>query len=223
MPRLVRSRPDYRVLIENSWAGFSLEADMPPEIDIAASSSFDHGERAFTASELINKGARSIGRTGSEILGNLGSLLGVSGAAILQPMTKAVWQSSSPIPIQLPLIFDAHYNAKEEVHDIAVRLLALCLPVQVGNVLLPPNPPSFYGWGVGADAVNRTSLRIGRQFFFPSVAIQSVNYNAQQRLAADGYPIAGSIDVTFVTDYIYGRQDLLQAAGVQVQSGGSAP
>jgi hypothetical protein len=214
MARPRSQRDAYKVMIRNegvSGSGFDLVADMP--------ASFGFGVNAQYADMFATQsiGGDQIGGGGSKA-GQVTTGL-VGGAVMFQPLTKKIWQGSSQIQFGMSLLFDAESNAKEQVHEIAVLLQALCLPIGVGGsddpsspgsgvILLPPNPPMF------ASNVNRTSIRIGKMFYFHDVVLEGVSYNLESRFAADGYPIAGQVDIEVTTSYVYSRQDLLAAANM---------
>lgn len=214
MARPRSNRDAYKVIIRNegiSGSGFELIADMP--------ASFGFGVNAQYADMFANQsvGGGQIGGGGSRLGQATTAITG--GAVMFQPLTKKIWQGSSQISFGLSLLFDAESNAKEDVHEIAVLLQALCLPIGVGGtntpespgsavVLLPPNPP------IWNSNINRTSVRIGKMFYFHDVVLESVNYTLESRFAADDYPIAGQVDITVTTSYVFSRQDLLASANM---------
>ena len=51
-------------------------------------------------------------------------------------------------------------------------------------------------------------------FYFHDVVLESVNYTLESRFAADDYPIAGQVDITVTTSYVFSRQDLLASANM---------
>lgn len=197
--------PDYLVHIYNETAGVDVKADLAETFSIGAASSF--GAWDLQVGDLL---------PGANLAQNIGG-----GSLVLGAFTKLMWKSTAPITFPLEITFDARQASKEDVHDIACALVALTLPYGFGG------KPYSYGEGFGGDAVllppnptfitgkkNVTEIRIGKQFFFPSMAVDNVQYSLENRLASDGYPIAGTVAMNVTTDWVYSRGDWARAASL---------
>lgn len=196
MAQSPRSRnPDYQVHIANNTAGIFIKADLPEEVGWGIQNSFQQaGKIPFLPGS----------DKWDSLKGNMRDLLGIG--IVLKEMTKQIWSGTTPIGMTLPLQFDAEVSAREDVAAAAKSLLTLAAPYQLGSglfsILYSPNPTRL------SDTANVTSIQIGRQIFFDSVAIESVNYRAEQRISRDGFPISGQVDLAFVTDYVWSRDDI---------------
>lgn len=191
---IARSRnPGARGLIKNDSVGLAIVFDLPPSLQVGNQSS-------YTQWNLLG-GAIASG-TG------LGQVVG--GGVMMQAGTKQVWAGTSPTSMHLPIQLDAETSSFDEVHNIGVMITMLGLPFEgPGGILLPPNPLRL-----GSDN-NITAIRLGRQFYFPSVVLNSVTYSSETRISADGFPIAGTLDVMFTTDVVMSREQWRKAAGSQ--------
>lgn len=124
---------------------------------------------------------------------------------VLQALSQQIWQSSSPIEISLPLLFDAKEDAKKEVRDPIVKLMAMCLPYKAskGDVALTPPGPVLSKPDFG-----RLSLRIGRFFYIHSVVLVDANPTFDTRLNAQGIPISATCDITVRTINTPSQEDI---------------
>ena len=214
--------PDYRVMIRNETSNISVIADLPEQFGFTVQAQYSEMNRG-SVSDFV-AGVPGIRRLpGGAVRGAGGALFG--GSVIWQGMTKKLWEGTSHINFSLTMLFDAETNAREDVHDVAVSLQALALPIghnganappgkeitvtsTMQQVLMPPNPP------YANPNHNRTELRVGRLFFFPMVVIESADYIADIKLDSTGMPIAGAVQLSLSTEYVMSRQDLLNAASV---------
>lgn len=189
---------NYWCLIYNKSAQIEYLLDLPDRFSIGVQSQF----------ESIDISLMSFGATNKIAQFNGGNMLS-------QELTKLMWRGTSPIEFTLPLTFDAYSNAFYDVHSIVAHLQMLCLPISSGEfgvktrkkVLRPPNPTRW-------SDDNKTTIRLGRQFLFDSVTMLSANLTSESRLDSQGMPIAAQIDLTFSTDFVYGRSDYAIAAGI---------
>ena len=189
MAQKPRSRnPNYHVQIINNTAQVNVVADLPQAVSLT-------GQSQFTTWQRMAQPIQNEYVTG-----------GAAGTIMLKEFTKRIWVSSTGLGMTLPLIFDAETNSQEDVFNVAKALMLLERPHAIGSgpytILLPPNPTRLTG------NANVTSVRIGRMFFFESVSIDSVTANFDVKLDKYGFPIAGSVDFTFETDYVPSRDDL---------------
>ena len=194
------TNPAYLCRIINATSGVDVIADLPEHISISTSSSF----------ESLSLSLLDIGRATSVIA------KGVGGNVASKAATKQIWRDSGPIEFTLSLIFDANTNSRNDVHLQLIQLQQLSLPLGNGGEsytarLYPPNP--WRGLNGISGQENRTIVILGNMFKFEPCLVVSANLNEDIRMAADGFPIAGQIDITFRTDYTFDRTDYLKAAG----------
>lgn len=182
--------PNARAMIKNEAVDMSIIFDLPQEFSITNSSS-------FTNYNLLSSGLSYLGKV-------------AGGGIMLQPGTKQVWVETQPTSFHMRIQLDAEKSAFDDVHKVATLIHMLTLPYEGGGgFLLPPNSIR------GINDNNITSIRIGRQFFFETVVVNSVTENSETRIAADGFPISGSIDVQFTTDFVLSREQWAKIAGNQ--------
>lgn len=187
--------PSARGMIKNKAANLSIIFDLPSAIHLSNQSSYMNYD-------LLSSG-----------LGIAGQLAG--GGIMLAAGTKQVWLKTAPTTFALQIMLDAETNGYEEVHRISNLLHQLTLPWEgPGGTLLPPNPIRL------TNDQNITSVRLGRQYFFPTVVVNSVNSNSETRLDKDGYPISGTVDVTFTTDFVLSREEWAKIYGGSDTAGG---
>lgn len=183
--------PNYMCRID-STAGISITADMPEQMIYTISNTW---EPRFSAglNEIIGAfdfGARLIGEN-----------------ILVQEFTQLMWMNTTPIEIPLTLMFDAQKSALEDVVKPMQALELLALPDLQGSFLTAPGP------SVVNPNRNKTTIFVGRAWYFESVVITSVANSYDIRLDHSGYPIAGQSEVSFSTTKVYGRSDWLAAQG----------
>lgn len=189
--------PNYWVQIINETAGINIKADLPQSVAPSVKSEYTTWDRFATP---LNTDILGVNASG-----------GFGGGILLREFTKKIWQGCSGIAMTLPLIFDAETSGQEDVHAVAEALMTLCSPYRIGDgvysILLPPNPTRMFGTN------NTTTVRIGRLFFFESVAPVDATYTVDVKLDKYGYPIAGQVDFSFETEYVVDRNDLKKIMG----------
>lgn len=177
--------PNYFVRIE-STSGLSLIADMSEAVNFTISNSW---EPRFGAG--LNE---YTGDTGPRLAGE---------NVMIQEFSRLMWMNTTPIEIPLTIMFDQQTDAYKDVYLPMNALELLALPDNRGIFLTAPGP-SFAN-----PNANKTSLHLGRSWYFPSVVIMSVSSQYDTRLDARGFPISGQTEVTFSTDMVYGKADWL--------------
>lgn len=213
------TNPAYWVLIKSNANGrpFEVLLDMPEQISTSASSEwesrlpynlFQNLLSELPLGGLISQGAYAAG------LNN-----------IYQDLSYQMWTDSSPIEINMSLLLDAEDNAYKDVWVPLMILSGAVLPIggdanNTGsgggllgmldrNLLRPPGPLNGDPNSEGA-----VHLHIGKQMYFLDCIMTTGTPQWDSRLASDGYPIAGQLDVTFRTSKIYGRNDWMIATGI---------
>jgi hypothetical protein len=187
--------PANYVIISNPTAGVEVACDLPDRFSLAVSSQF----------EPVDFSLQTVGR-GAATAANI-----IGGNILAKEATKLIWLGTTPMEFTLPLIFDAETSSYEDVHQVYCNLQMLVLPDGGRGFLFPPNTTRF-------SNNNKTTVWIGKQFWFDSVVITTANITSESRLNA-GYPIAGQIDMTFQTEYVYSRADYVKAAGIGTPRG----
>ena len=222
--------PNYWCHISQPSNEIDILADLPEEFSYAAMSHY-------------------LGPTGTTAEG-LGQLVGdmpvvdalakaapvaAGGDVAVQSLTKRIWQGTEPLQFSLRLLFDAENNSYEDVHETVTLLASLALPSSFNllgvTMLSAPNPYRAFdqipllGGFLPSSQHNILTIRIGRQYYFPSCVVLSAQPAVDIRLEADGYPIAGAIDLQVCTDTVYHKEDLFRAAGVRTfkTSGAGGP
>lgn len=177
--------PNYFVNIR-STAGLSVTADMPEQFNLAISNSW---EPRFSAG--LN-----------ELAGGLDTMTRLIGENIMiEEFSRMMWMNTSPIEIPITLLFDTERNAFEDVYKPMKSLETLWLPDRQGAFLTAPGP------SVANPNRNKTSVFIGRAWFFPSVVPVSISTSYDMRLDSSGFPISGQAEITFSTDKVLAKAD----------------
>lgn len=178
--------PNYFFEIRCPTAGFHLIADMPENINFTVSNSW---EPRFAA---------GLG----EIAGALDMSIRIIGENILiDEFAKLMWMNTTPIEIPITLLFDAHTDAYEDVYRPMKMLEALAMPDLKGGLLTAPGPSAIN------PERNKTSITLGRSWYFESVVIVSVSTAYDVRMSPSGFPISGQAEITFSTAKIMSRQE----------------
>ena len=160
----------------------------------------------------ITNAAASALESAAGLLGNgmLAALTGVSD--VTQNMTLSTWQSSSPMSISLPFIFNARRSsAKEDVHQNVVELLKLPQPWKkniAGFNLLAGPGISFVDLIRKTETIEFTSIRIGKLLYIPVVNVESVDASYDMMVDPDGYCISARVDISMHTPFVPVREDL---------------
>lgn len=198
----IRANEGSKVLITNN-RDIEIVAFLPEQFALSMASTFE---------------SRDHGMGAGDVLGSAGSALeaGFGTTAMIQALSYAVWRGVSPIEFSLSLIFDAETSTKEDVHDKLVQLASLVLPVNNGTFLSPPIPAQANLFGSSYSGTDSPiAIKIGRQFFFESVAITSAALMTDSRMSQYDLPIAGGIELAVRTILAYGKTDWARAASMQ--------
>jgi hypothetical protein len=194
---------DYLVGISSAGNGINIIGHTPAEFSIATGAEMEGRGGTIDISSLGGGGpvAAGLGTIANGTIGGIGA----------KDLTYSVWKGTSPIQFDLQLLFDAQSNTKQDVHDNLVALLSLPLPfgasgMSAGTVMLGPTPTWYY------PERNKITVRIGRQWYFDSVAVTGASMASEQRLDRAGYPIAGGINVSIQTIHVYTKADLALAS-----------
>jgi hypothetical protein len=216
------SNINYYIDITCTAAAITIVCDMPENLSLGISSSWDSA-MPYALAGLIDQ---IPGGIGGAIVAATTFGARVAGKAFnvqSQALSYQVWMGSDPIEIPLELQFDVKSDAKQDVWLPIAYLISLSMPrnqgsavsTALGGVLLPPGPAlgengGKVGLGYGVN------IRIGRIALFQDCIITGAEPNFSLLLDPDGYPIAGQVNLTIKTSYVYGNVDLLNALGIGV-------
>lgn len=193
----------------------SIITDLPEETSLSFSSAWEDRMPSNVADILGN--VPVVGNT----VQSAGKALGVN--ATFQAATQQVWKGTTPIEFPFSLLFDAYDSAKNNVFDPINALITYGLPSTKptgtgpigglvssaaslgGNILYAPGPNN-----IDRDKFS-VKLRVGRMLFIPDGILVGCNPKFDSRIAADGYPIAGQVDIVIRTSVVYSRSDWLKA------------
>lgn len=201
-------RQGYFCHIQNLSSGVDIVADLPEAYQQAVGAQYEARNTAF-------------GLDGGD--GLSGAIAAwINPSIMMRSLTAAVWRGSSPVQFSLQLLFDAEENTYDDVQNNLVMLQTLTLPYDNGgDILYPPNPSTAIAWA-SMNLITRQSLnpgmseitvRIGKQWYFPSCVVMSAAMSSDTRLNED-LPIAGSINLEVTTSHVYTKADLMRAASM---------
>ena len=176
----IPNNPNYVVTIKRE--GVEIKAGLPE--------SFSFGVNANYEPRLPN----SITDIAGQKFGAATIFLPVN--KVLQEFSHQAWQSSSPVELNLPLLFDAKSDARVDVLEPIKKLMMMALPSKrsADSLLLDPPGPTLLDPNRG-----RISLGIGKFIYIHSVLLVDVNPTWDTRMNKAGVPISASCDVTFRT------------------------
>jgi hypothetical protein len=191
-PRNLRANPNYLVQIKkNIGAGWDeVIASCPEEVSLQVASEYEARYANMLAEKL-----GAAGQLGTDIFG---------AGAFHQALTSQLWVNSSPLELQLTIIFDAETDAATEVMEQTKKLMSWVMPSRTTDVTIESPGPTL-----SDPDKNRIILHIGRTLTFNSVVIPSVNVNYVGAADANGNYIAASADVTFRTFLTPHREEFL--------------
>jgi len=181
-------------------AVWPLRANIPERFHMELTSNWNMPFASAGAGELAESGARAVG------LGNSGAIgkgaeyaLGAAGVGTkLKAQSFQVWESTSPLQLNLDLVFYANENTNTEIKLRHLALLKLCAPSEMaggGQVLLAPGP-TLVG---GAAGGRKITIHIGQYLTFENVIITGVGGDIVTMFDSGGIPIAMTINLSFTT------------------------
>lgn len=173
---------------------FPIEANLPERFHIEFSSNWT------TPFANAGAGEMAAGLTGNAAVGS--AVDGIAGAAgvgtKLRSQNIQVWESSSPLTLNLDLIFYAQENTEREIKEKQVALLKLTAPTtKVGDEVLIAPGPRLLGNTMTSDNVEgrRITLYIGDYMVLNDVIVKSVGTDIVTLMDDNGIPIAMSINL----------------------------
>ena len=138
------------------------------------------------AGSLLGSGAQSLVEIGA----------GAAGVGTkLKSQFFQVWEQSTPLTLNLDLVFYAQDNTEREIRQRHVALLKLCAPSSDGQVLKAPGPRLI---GDNSEG-RRITIQIGRYLTVTDAIITNVGSDVVTLLDENGIPIAMTINLAFST------------------------
>jgi hypothetical protein len=131
---------------------------------------------------------------------------------VTQEMTFQTWVASEPISFNLPLLFNAEFEAYSDVYANLLELLKLTLPWNkyLGDFKMLAGPGISYYDALKPDNQNieNVSLTIGKRIFLPIVLVENVTIEWDTLSDAKGDYISGRADVSMRTPFVATRDNV---------------
>lgn len=191
----------------------TIKARIPEQITLSVQS---HWEAALGSAVEGIQGLPGIS-TGFGIARTAGYL----GAQMFMAQTIQSWSGTDPLSFTIPMIFDAHTDAYQDVWLPVHKLAQMCSPGLIdGNWrLVPPGPngirEAFGGEGGRTEGSNwdqlggeNIQLEIGRHLKLPSVILISADPVFDSKFTEEGYPISAEVNLTIQTPFVPTKQFL---------------
>jgi hypothetical protein len=130
-------------------------------------------------------------------------------------LTAQIWRSTEPLDLSLTLLFDAIKDTQRDVIDPIKRLTKWSVPGRMGgndsvaNSILEAPGPSLQNFINNPDK-NRTSIRIGRMFYFDNVIIPSLGVTWVTAPDGSGKFIGAEVELTFRTFFTPDIADIMR-------------
>lgn len=182
--------PAYMICISCPSASLEVISDLPEQTVLAMQSTWEtRMPSALQAAMSLN---------GSSVTG-------------VAPMskewsTRQMWADTSPLEFSFHLLFDAQdKGAYEDVFLPTMSIFQLVAPdaySAYNDILLPPGPSRI------DKKRNAVNLTIGKMIRIEDAIIVSAQPSYDNRMDAQGYPIACDLEVTIRTATTYSRQDV---------------
>jgi hypothetical protein len=203
---------------------FRVSAWTPENFSISSSAHYEAKLGGGIASliQSLNPFARATSRAGG-ILGQgwdkASGLMANGGAAaffgvsdVTQEMTFQTWVSSEPISFNLPLLFNAEFEAYGDVYANLLELLKLTLPwnkyLGKFKMLAGPGISYYDALKPGNQNIENVSLTIGKRIFLPIVLVDNVTIEWDTLSDAKGNYISGRADVSMRTPFVATRDNI---------------
>lgn len=183
------SNPLYKTLITMRDSGLQVIIDTPEQFTFAISSTWESRLPGIASAAQATRDATA----------------GVLGLGFIhKEETRQLWQGTTPIEVSLTLNFDAKDNAYNDVFVPLMCLAGMALPEEnAHNVLFPPGPTRI-------DSRNAIQLVVGKYWRMDDGLMTSTQPTFDTRLAEDGYPISGQVEVTIRASITYSRSDFVK-------------
>lgn len=184
------TNPAYMLTLSCPTANLEIVADLPEQTVLALQSNW----------ESRMPGALQAAR--DNMLTNLAGISPLS----QEWGTRQMWIDTPPLELSFHLLFDAQTNAYQDVFLPAINVLKLVAPEASGDWLLPPGPSRVH------KTKNAVMLTIGKMIRINDGIIVSAQPSFDNRMDAQGYPIACDLEITIRTSVTYSRSDIQNMA-----------
>lgn len=119
----------------------------------------------------------------------------------IQQETRQIWNGGSPMELPFTVLLDAKQSARTDVYDASLKLLAMAIPDQQGQLLFAPGPRDRFSLN-GAIIV-----QVGRYLRMDDTIMTSIQPTYDTKIAKDGYPISCSVEFTLRSASVWGMED----------------
>lgn len=185
------SNPAYMLFFQCQTANLEVICDLPETTVMALQSEWEQ---------------RMSGGLFSSVLGGAVTVTGVSPSS-QEWNTRQTWASTSPIELSFTLQFDAQNSAYNDVFQPMMAVMQLVAPENIGDILLPPGPSRV------DKSRNAVVLGVGKMFTISDGILVSAQGTFDTRMSAEGFPIAGELEITVRTSVVYSRNDMKKLVG----------
>ena len=129
--------------------------------------------------------------------------------------SRRVWLGTSPVRIELPLVFLAEDNVDNDVIKYVQALQYMALPKNPttgAGFLVPPGPSPFVGIN-GLEGGDQIDVSIGKVLGFQNVIVKEVTVTYSTRMSAEpeGRPMMANVLMVFETYEIITAEGLQKA------------
>lgn len=136
----------------------------------------------------------------------MAQLAGLGAAPKTQKMSTLLWQDTSPLEFNIPIIFTAEEDARQDVMIPIVSLMKLSAPMGVSDltVLMSPGPDIL------RDKSGGIRVRLGRFFDCDNCIVSSTNVEFDTKPTADGSLIYARVDLSITTAVVPTQDDIVK-------------
>lgn len=176
-----------------------VRAWMPEQLQFGVASSYE-SKMAGLMDSLISS-LPIVGGIASKIAGGVTALTGY--ALTTKKLSLQTWNSTSPMTMNLQLVFMAIDDPEVDVKKPIVALMNCVVPSEE-NVLLRSPGPTF------ADPDFCYQIRYGKIAYFEKCIITNVSMNADSLVTKGGHLIGAMADVQIETATVVTSEDLFK-------------
>lgn len=196
------SNPNYIFQLKCADENIDVNANLPEKLDFSIEGDWE-SRFPMVLGDIFAWASGSFGSLGNIFFG---------GNVIQQKLSILTWQGTSPVTVNLELLFDAETDARSEVLQPMLNLQRLAAPINWGyGFLIPPGPTPW------DQQKNRNEIFFGNFCYIDSVAIISVTNTFDTRMDSTGSPISGMCQLNLKTMYVPSRDNVLSWFGFDPQ------
>lgn len=182
------TNPAYMLTLACATANLEIVADLPEQTVLALQSNWE----ARMPGASVQQAARDNEFTNMAGISPLSQEWG----------TRQMWVDTTPLEFSFHLLLDAQTSAYQDVFLPAVNILELVAPESWGDWLLPPGPSRIH------KTKNAIMLAIGKMIRIDDGIIVAAQPTFDNRMDAQGYPIACDLEITIRTSVTYSRTNI---------------